>query len=435
MLSSEVGCEGLDFQFCDALVNYDLPWNPMRVEQRIGRIDRYGQASEVVAIYNLITPGTVDAEIYDRCLERIGVFRQSIGGSEEILGVLTKEINNIASNLALNEEERSRQLQQLSENEIRKIHEQNKLEDEQSKLFGLTVPNSDESKIKEASSLWLSPQYLVNLLNKYFESIELHDLAKMNLSKDVHSLRLTNPIKEKLIFGCQALGTTGKDLSKWISFLKSDDSYLVVTFDPEVATDRPELVFLNLNHPLIKQAAKHLEPSIQTIVNIDIHSPDIEAGSHRFGIYRWHKVGIKDDYEYKCISTSATIESKIFDLLPTASVSKNSIFIENNALDILEKLHYKSWTYSRANWKNEMVSICDARESSLKATHKARVKLFEEQLALAKDSRIQKMRESQINSAENDFQLRLKELALAKDQCDIVWELITYGNVSVRAEL
>jgi len=42
LLSSEVGCEGLDYQFCDGIVNYDLPWNPMRVEQRIGRIDRYG---------------------------------------------------------------------------------------------------------------------------------------------------------------------------------------------------------------------------------------------------------------------------------------------------------------------------------------------------------------------------------------------------------
>ena len=44
LLSSEVGSEGLDFQFCDALVNYDIPWNPMRIEQRIGRIDRYGQS-------------------------------------------------------------------------------------------------------------------------------------------------------------------------------------------------------------------------------------------------------------------------------------------------------------------------------------------------------------------------------------------------------
>ena len=86
LLSSEVGCEGLDYQFCDCLVNYDLPWNPMRIEQRIGRIDRYGQKSETVAIYNLITPGTVDADIYERCLLRIGIFHQAVGGSEEILG-------------------------------------------------------------------------------------------------------------------------------------------------------------------------------------------------------------------------------------------------------------------------------------------------------------------------------------------------------------
>ncbi|MBM4147299.1 MAG: helicase, partial [Nitrospira sp.] len=59
LLSSEVGCEGLDYQFCDCLINYDIPWNPMRVEQRIGRIDRYGQKSESIIIYNFITPDTV----------------------------------------------------------------------------------------------------------------------------------------------------------------------------------------------------------------------------------------------------------------------------------------------------------------------------------------------------------------------------------------
>src|SRR5260370_29940487 len=85
LLSSEVGCEGLDYQFCDCLVNYDLPWNPMRIEQRIGRLDRYGQKSETIAIYNLITPGTVDAEIYERCLVRFGIFHQPVAGSYQIL--------------------------------------------------------------------------------------------------------------------------------------------------------------------------------------------------------------------------------------------------------------------------------------------------------------------------------------------------------------
>ena len=65
LLFTEVGSEGPVYQFCDTMINYDLPWNPMRIEQRIGRIDRRGQKSEVVNIYNLITVGTVDADIYD----------------------------------------------------------------------------------------------------------------------------------------------------------------------------------------------------------------------------------------------------------------------------------------------------------------------------------------------------------------------------------
>ena len=123
MLFSEVACEGLDYQFCDCIVNYDLPWNPMRVEQRIGRIDRNGQQSDSVAIVNLITPGTVDADIYERCLVRIGVFESAIGGSEEILGKISREINNIAENYLLSNEERREKLHQLADNEIRLIQE------------------------------------------------------------------------------------------------------------------------------------------------------------------------------------------------------------------------------------------------------------------------------------------------------------------------
>ena len=102
LLFSEVGCEGLDYQFCDCMINYDLPWNPQAIEQRIGRIDRNGQKSESVSIINIITEGTIDCDIYDRCLSRIGVFNASIGDSEEILGDITKEIYDIAEKYVLN---------------------------------------------------------------------------------------------------------------------------------------------------------------------------------------------------------------------------------------------------------------------------------------------------------------------------------------------
>ncbi len=85
LLSSEVGAEGLDLQFCDAIVNYDLPWNPMVVEQRIGRIDRFGQKSSVLNIYNFVVQDSIQELIYDRLLSRIGIFERSIGDLEAIL--------------------------------------------------------------------------------------------------------------------------------------------------------------------------------------------------------------------------------------------------------------------------------------------------------------------------------------------------------------
>jgi len=86
LLSSEVGSEGIDLQFARFMVNYDLPWNPMRVEQRIGRLDRIGQEAKVISIWNLYYKGTIDDRIYERLYERLEIFRHALGGLDEILG-------------------------------------------------------------------------------------------------------------------------------------------------------------------------------------------------------------------------------------------------------------------------------------------------------------------------------------------------------------
>lgn len=86
LLSSEVGSEGLDLQFASVVVNYDLPWNPMVVEQRIGRIDRIGQASPTITTLNLVAANTIEERILLRLYERIGIFEDSIGEIDPILG-------------------------------------------------------------------------------------------------------------------------------------------------------------------------------------------------------------------------------------------------------------------------------------------------------------------------------------------------------------
>jgi len=95
LLSSEVGGEGLDFQYCHSIINYDLPYNPMRIEQRIGRIDRFGQKADKIIIANLFILDTVDEEIYDRLYRRIRLVEDGIGSLEPILGDELSNLQNL----------------------------------------------------------------------------------------------------------------------------------------------------------------------------------------------------------------------------------------------------------------------------------------------------------------------------------------------------
>jgi hypothetical protein len=110
---SEVGSEGLDFEFCNVLVNYDLPWNPMRVEQRIGRLDRFGQKHEKIFIYNFHVSGTIETDIYERLYDRINVFRDSIGELEPILREGTSALAAIVMDPQLSPDQRSRRLAEI----------------------------------------------------------------------------------------------------------------------------------------------------------------------------------------------------------------------------------------------------------------------------------------------------------------------------------
>nr|AYQ75608.1 DEAD/DEAH box helicase [Cohnella candidum] len=90
MIATEAGGEGINLQFCHNIINFDLPWNPMRVEQRIGRVHRLGQ-TEDVKIYNLCTLGTIEEHIVHLLHEKINMFESVIGELDEILERLEME--------------------------------------------------------------------------------------------------------------------------------------------------------------------------------------------------------------------------------------------------------------------------------------------------------------------------------------------------------
>src|SRR5690606_3509958 len=83
LLASEVAAEGVDLQFMRLLVNYDLPWNPMRVEQRIGRIDRIGQQAQAISIANLVYQDRIDDRILTRLFEKLKMFEEALVSTED----------------------------------------------------------------------------------------------------------------------------------------------------------------------------------------------------------------------------------------------------------------------------------------------------------------------------------------------------------------
>ncbi len=107
LVSTEVAAEGVDLQFSRLLINYDLPWNPMRVEQRIGRIDRLGQKAKVIYIWNLFYKDTIDERILGRLLTRLKVFEEALGEPEPVIGETIQRLESklLTSNLTPEEEE------------------------------------------------------------------------------------------------------------------------------------------------------------------------------------------------------------------------------------------------------------------------------------------------------------------------------------------
>jgi hypothetical protein len=88
MIATESGAEGLNLQFCNLVVNYDLPWNPQRIEQRIGRCHRYGQKHDVVVINFLNRKNAADQRVFELLSEKFRLFNGIFGASDEILGAL-----------------------------------------------------------------------------------------------------------------------------------------------------------------------------------------------------------------------------------------------------------------------------------------------------------------------------------------------------------
>tara|TARA_R110002124_G_scaffold126278_4_gene285818 strand:- start:9223 stop:12087 length:2865 start_codon:yes stop_codon:yes gene_type:complete len=93
MIATEAGAEGINLQFCSMVVNYDLPWNPQRIEQRIGRCHRYGQKHDVVVVNFLNRKNEADQRVYELLSEKFELFEGVFGASDEVLGAIESGVD------------------------------------------------------------------------------------------------------------------------------------------------------------------------------------------------------------------------------------------------------------------------------------------------------------------------------------------------------
>ncbi|MCY4371408.1 MAG: SNF2-related protein [bacterium] len=130
LVATEAGGEGRNFQFTHILFNYDLPWNPMKIEQRIGRMDRIGQKHDIY-IYNFACKGTIEEKILDVLNKRIRLFEESVGSLDPILGELEGDIKRLAFDGGA---DTTRELALLESDLERKVREARELENEKKYL-------------------------------------------------------------------------------------------------------------------------------------------------------------------------------------------------------------------------------------------------------------------------------------------------------------
>jgi hypothetical protein len=379
----------------------------------------------------------VDFDIYDRCLLRIGLFRQSLGGSEEILGRISRELRSVAESLELTAAERQERLQQLTDNEIRLLQEQEKLEEHQAELFGIVLPPQQiEQEIRDASSAWLTPQALQNLIQSYLVATcggDDHILGERPLK----TLRLSQEARNRLLEDFRKLPRQASPLYRdWEKWLKGSDYRLDITFDATCAAEHRHATFITPIHPLAQQAALIQQDMPPFYTAFAVTSSEVASGVHPFAIYQWAKRGVREDSLLQPVLADATMTDKFLTFLEQARPTAFSPadFPQQAVLDELENEHYKRWAHAQEVHRQYTRRIAQYRKESLRVSHESRMALLREQYAQVTEERIRRMREAQIAAAEADYTRHLAEIEAAESHADILSRIVAYGVMIVETE-
>jgi SNF2 family DNA or RNA helicase len=225
LVATDAAGESLNMQFCHIIINYDLPWNPMALEQRIGRVDRIGQKYEVQA-FNMLTNNSVDYRIYNIIVEKLDLIMEELGidKTSDVLDstIDTKKINHLYLQSLLD----PKRFEFASESWLYDIKQ--KLNEYRSTEGALPTISPDEINARSAAEVKYSPLpiWLENLMMLY----------------------------------CQTYGFQWrKNLMGMTEYHLGDGNIMKATFDAENAENNPGTEQMTLQHPLIKQILNEVD--------------------------------------------------------------------------------------------------------------------------------------------------------------------------------
>lgn len=294
LLSSRVGSEGLDFQFCHNMVNYDLPWNPMEVEQRIGRLDRIGQNSQTINIFNLWVEDTIEGRILRRLYERVGIFKSTIGDLEAILGKIMQELHAelFRKKLTKEEEEEMARIAELNLSQQKDALE--RLESESAQFIG-----ADQFFMSEIDSIhdkrrYITGQQLRSFLMHYLSEVAPNTRMHYNETKEQGKLEIAQDLRQLLQQHQSGQG----------SFDILGRSQLQITFDADAAFRNPHLEFINILHPIPQTFLRIMESNgfkSGAASFIRIKTKRLAEGYHFFYVFRLKVYSAKSRNTLECI--------------------------------------------------------------------------------------------------------------------------------------
>ena len=299
LLTSEVGGEGIDLQQACVVVNYDLPWNPMIVEQRIGRVDRIGQESPKIYVFNLVVAQSIEERILERLLRRIELFRESIGELDSIIGNQIEEITKRALTGELVGEELERVLEQEGDALQRRVQEARKV---LSQVDGLLA--ADQALVQEINAVvgerqLPSDRELLLFLNRFLATRYPGCQLPMRAAKDVTEVDLHGRLVADLELRASDLGDDTLFFARRI-----ETAPVPLTLSREAGYRHQRAELIHLQHPLCRFAVTELlRDGLEGSGAFVLRAPSgpLPAGEYAFLIALLHISSYRPNTRMVCI--------------------------------------------------------------------------------------------------------------------------------------